>query len=247
MNIALVQFDIAWGNKVQNFNKIKTLLKDTQADLFLLPEMFQTGFCVDEIQYAEEMQAETFEFMKEMARSKDALMAGTWMVKDGDAIYNRFVVVGEVGVVAYYDKVHLFKHSNEDQYISAGNAKSDLEINGKRFRLITCYDLRFPYISFNDSEYDAILISANWPSQRIKHWDALLRARAIENQAYTIAVNRVGQDIHGHYYPGHSSVYDMSGERLIRFTGEEVHVVTLDFDKQEELRKKLPFIKDRVM
>lgn len=247
MNIALVQFDVAWGNKKENFNKIRKISKETQADLFLLPEMFQTGFCVDEIHYAEEMSGETVKFMRELAVEKDALMAGTFMVKENGNVFNRFVVVGEDGVLAYYDKVHLFRHGGEHEHIHAGNAKSDIEINGKKMRLITCYDLRFPYISYNDSEYDVLLVSANWPSQRILHWDALLRARAIENQSYVVAVNRVGHDIHEHFYPGHSSVYDILGERILRFTGEEVQVVTLDFEKQDEVRKKLPFISDRVM
>lgn len=245
--IGLLQTDIIWGIKQANFQKILDLTASTDVDLLLLPEMFQTGFCVDEIQHAESMEGETVTFLKELALKLNAVVAGTFMYKEGDKIFNRFIAVGNEGVIAFYDKVHLFKYSNEDEFISPGNAKVDLDIAGRKFRMITCYDLRFPYISYNDSDYDVLLVSANWPSQRIKHWDALLQARAIENQAFTIGVNRVGHDSHDIFYPGHSSVYDMLGERLLRFTGEELRICEIDLEQQDELRRKLPFIVDRVI
>ncbi|MGB0851454.1 MAG: nitrilase-related carbon-nitrogen hydrolase, partial [Bacteroidia bacterium] len=158
----------------------------------------------------------------------------------------RFVLVSQGEVVGFYDKTHLFSLSQEEEHISAGNTKADMVLKGFKIRPIICYDLRFPYTAFNDTEYDILLNVASWPSQRIAHWDSLLAARSIENQAFVIGCNRVGEQA-GHFYPGHSSVYAPDGEQLIHSVKEELLCLTLNKETLENVRKKIPFLKDRRM
>ncbi|MFY0643537.1 MAG: nitrilase family protein [Bacteroidia bacterium] len=246
LNVSLLQFDIAWKDKSTNFNKIETMAKSIErTDLILLPEMFQTGFSVEYPEQAEKMDGESISFMTRLAKKHRCMVGGSIMVNLHGQLVNRFIVSDGSDVIGIYDKQHLFKLSEENKHFTAGNSEVDIVIKGFKCRLIVCYDLRFPYLSFNDTDYDILLVVANWPVKRIKHWDRLLQARAIENQAYVVGVNRVGVDPDGHQYPGHSSVYGPDGKRLLRFLGEEVQTLTLDKEQIDYQRSKLPFIKDR--
>lgn len=244
--ISILQYDQKWRDKDANFQQIEALLTNGDiGSICVLPELFQTGFCVSDVEEAEYMDGSSINKLQFLAKKFKTKFAGSLLIREEDNVFNRFVVLGESGVEAYYDKVHLFGLSNEHEYISPGKQKVDFILNGYRFRIIICYDLRFPYLSFNDTDYDALLICANWPVQRIAHWDALLKSRAIENQSYVVGVNRVGVDPEGNQYPGHSSVYDARGTQILRFIGHEMRTVTLDFEAQKEYRLKHPFIKDR--
>jgi predicted amidohydrolase len=245
LNTSIVQFNIEWKNKEANFSKIKEMISDLQSDLIVLPEMFQTGFCVDDVSLAETIDGETIAFLIELSIEKDACIVGSFLCNSGGSIVNRFIAVSKGEIIHYYDKIHLFKMGDEHKHIAPGDGVSDFELNGFKIRPLICYDLRFPYASFNSSNYDILMYVANWPSQRIAHWDALLAARAIENQAFVIACNRVGEQ-DGHFYPGHSSAYSPTGEQLEHAHKEEVIEVKIEKILVHKTREKLPFLKDRV-
>jgi omega-amidase len=251
LKTAIVQYAIHWKNKAANFRKVQEMLGPIDADLIVLPEMFQTGFCIDDASLAEGENGETTQFLARTSKEKSAAIAGSFLFTDGEKIYNRLAMFKDGNLVGYYDKVHLFNYGNEGELISSGGVKADFVLNGFKIRPIICYDLRFPYSCFNDSEYDILLCSANWPSARIHHWDALLEARAIENQAYVVACNRVGEQPLGEdkaiYYPGHSSVYHPDGSELGKSHKEEVLEVAMSKAAIEQTRTKLPFLKDRKM
>lgn len=249
LKIAVVQYPIWWKDKLANFGKVRELLSTTEADLIVLPEMFQTGFCVDDVSLAEGENGETTQFLALTSSEKRCAIAGSFLFTDGDKIYNRLAMFKDGNLVGYYDKVHLFNYANEGEYISSGGVKADFVLNGFKIRPIICYDLRFPYSCFNDSEYDVLLCCANWPSARIHHWDTLLAARAIENQAYVVACNRVGEQPAKEdkviYYPGHSSIYHPNGSLLAKSHKQEVVEIELSKEVIEQTRASLPFLKDR--
>ena len=246
-----MQYNIAAKDKQANTAKIEQLLNEDSADLVILPEMFNTAYFTDDIALAESMEGESITWMKEQTKAKENAMCGSLLVSEEGAVYNRLVMVSQGEVVGHYDKTHLFGLAGEQKQITEGNVKADMVVKGFKIRPIICYDLRFPYTSFNDTEYDILLNVASWPSPRIAHWDALLQARAIENQAYVLGCNRVGEQesIAGKtvYYPGHSSAYAPDGEQLAHSVKEEVLSVVLDNKAIEDTRAKLPFLKDRRM
>jgi predicted amidohydrolase len=251
MKVSIVQFDIASKDKEANFNKIEQLISETQSDLVVLPEMFNTAYHTDDITLAEPMDGKTIAWMQKQTKSNDNAMCGSLLIGEERHIFNRFVMVSGGEVVGHYDKTHLFGMAGEQEQITAGNVKADMVVQGFKIRPIVCYDLRFSYTSFNDTEYDILLNVASWPSQRIAHWDALLHARAIENQAYVIGCNRVGEQVMVDgkkvHYPGHSAAYAPDGEQLAHSVKEEVITATLDKKVIKNTRTKLPFLKDRRM
>lgn len=245
MRVALVQFNIQWKDKAANFKRIKELVEDVEADLFVLPETFQTGFAVKHPELAEEIDGETIAFLQEISKAKNSCFVGSFLCKAGEQVVNRFVAINAGEIVHYYDKIHLFIMGEEDKYISSGDGVADFDLNGFKIRPLVCYDLRFPYVSHNTSSYDILLYVANWPSKRISHWDALLAARAIENQAYVIACNRVGEQ-DGYFYPGHSSVISPTGDAIVHTHKEEVVIVEIDKTVVDKTREKLPFLSDQM-
>ncbi|NNJ54578.1 MAG: nitrilase family protein [Bacteroidia bacterium] len=246
LKVAILQYNISWKNKAENFNKIKEMISEIDAELVVLPEMFQTGFCIDDKLIAETMEGETIQFLKAESKAKGISFCGSFLCVDNNSYFNRFVMVSDGDVVGHYDKVHLFGLGGETAFIEAGNTKVDFAFRDFKIRPMVCYDLRFPYLSFNDSEYDLLICVANWPSQRIAHWDALLKARSIENQVYVIASNRVGE-VDGHFYPGHSCAYKPNGELLVHSHKEEVIQFEISKEEVTKTREKHPFIKDRKM
>jgi len=251
MKVSIVQFDIIAKDKQANFAKIEQLVGDIASDLVVLPEMFNTAYYTDDTSLAESMEGQTIAWMQDQTKASENAMCGSLLIEEEGQIYNRFVMVSGGDVVGHYDKTHLFAMSGEEKHITAGNVKADMVVNGFKIRPMVCYDLRFPYTSFNDTEYDVLLNVASWPSQRIVHWDTLLQARAIENQAYVMGCNRVGEQVmetgQKAHYPGHSAVYAPDGEQLAHAVKERVLSVELDKKAIEDTRTKLPFLKDRRM
>lgn len=251
MKVSIVQFNIQSKDKAANFKKVEQLLSDDKSDLVVLPEMFNTAYHTDDITLAEPIDGKTIAWMQEQTKVNENAMCGSLLVSEEEKVFNRFVMVSDGEVVGHYDKTHLFSMAGEQELITAGNVKADMVVQGFKIRPIVCYDLRFPYTSFNDTEYDILLNVASWPSQRIAHWDALLHARAIENQAYVIGCNRVGEqeivDGKKAHYPGHSSVYAPDGEQLVHSIKEEVLILELNKKAIEDTRTKLPFLQDRRM
>ncbi len=246
--VALVQTALAWQNPEANRQRFDSLIRPLGggADLVVLPEMFSSGFTMQPADLPRQEALRTLDWMREMAFAADAALAGSIVWPEGEAFYNRFVFMEPSGEYHTYDKRHTFTLSGEDQVYRSGSRKVDIPFRGFAFSLQICYDLRFPVWSRNTTNYDALLYVANWPAPRIGAWDALLRARAIENMAYAIGVNRIGSDDNGLEYPGHSAVYDGLGER-VAYAGEAATVITAELSREAllEARKKLRFLEDR--
>ena len=174
------------------------ILSAPGADLYILPEMWSTGFITD-VMPTGNSAAKAVAWMKDMAIRTDAAICGSLAVNDAGQCFNRQYFVEPDGNIATYDKHHLFQYGGEDKYYKTGNHRTVVSFRGTRFLLVTCYDLRFPVWERYQGDYDAIICVANWPESRQEVWHILLRARAIENQCYVIGCNRVGDDPNCHY------------------------------------------------
>ncbi|MDO6595578.1 amidohydrolase [Oceanihabitans sp. 2_MG-2023] len=249
LKIALVQSDLIWENPKENrlhfTNKIKAL--ETQVDLIILPEMFTTGFTMHASTYAETMQGESVSWMLEMAKTNNTAIVGSLIIAEENKYYNRLLFVQPDAKVIIYDKRHTFTLAGEDKVYQAGNIKVIVDYKGWKICPLICYDLRFPVWARNTENYDLLLYVANWPKPRITAWDALLKARAIENMTYCVGVNRVGFDINRYEYSGSSAVYNVLGEKVsnIVLGMEQTEVVTLDKNHIKKHRDKLQFLGDK--
>ena len=249
LNVVALQISLFWENSLKNRSFIDNQLRkiDDQADIVLLPEMFTTGFTMKAKEVAEEMDGPTIRWMQECAIKLDILIGGSLVIRDENKIFNRFVMIGNEGLVAHYDKRHLFTLGQEDKYYSRGTNSGLFKYKGWKICLRICYDLRFPVWSSNTEDYDLLIFVANWPAPRINAWDSLLKARAIENMSYVVGVNRVGTDNNGLDYPGRSSIYDPLGNQISEgaSTSEDLLTAELDFLDLQVLRKQLNFLNDR--
>jgi predicted amidohydrolase len=253
LKIAMVQADQVWENKQANLGHYEFLLKDLEkVDLIVLPEMFHTGFSMEAQALAETMDGPALQWLKELASSKDSAVYTSLIIKDEGMFFNRGVFVEPDGSIHIYNKRKTFGLAGEDKVYTSGSSEMIVPFRGFNFQLQICYDLRFPEIVRNrmDSNgsavYDVILYVANWPQRRNIHWKTLLRARAIENQCYVIGVNRVGEDGKGLNYSGDSALIDALGEISECEEGHEtVKIVTVSRSALEEVRKALPFLRDR--
>jgi len=248
MKVALIQSSIVWENPEANRayfeEKINAIAEDVK--LIVLPEMFTTGFTMDPAKVAETMQGETVSWLQTLAKAKNAAITGSVVIEDNSNFYNRMLFVFPSGEIQHYDKRHLFTLAGEDKVYTMGNQKLIVDYLGWKICLLVCYDLRFPVFSRNVENYDLLIYVASWPKTRIKAWDTLLAARAIENMSYTIGVNRIGVDNNGYEYVGHSQVVDGLGEYLVApVESEAVFITSLDQSKLIDVRKKLNFLNDR--
>lgn len=247
LRITLAQFNTAWEDPSANINQLDLLLKDkSNPGLIILPEMWSTGFTMNTTFAEDEKQGVALTWMKKKAAALNTFIAGSIAVKAGEQFYNRFICVGPQGEIFQYDKKHLFSYGKENNHYAPGNKQLTFSIQDWKIRAIVCYDLRFPVWSRNNDDYDVLLVVANWPQARIHHWDALLRARAIENQCYVAAVNRIGTDGNHLVYNGHSVVYDMNGQLLLDLEDAAgIGSVTLDKDILTQFRQQYRFLQDR--
>lgn len=248
LKLLLVQTDLFWEDKYLNLNKIGDLLKEASfdADLIVLPEMFSSGFSMQVAETANSMEGDVVDWMREQATKYNTTIVGSINIKEAGKYYNRLLLVSQEGVLAQYDKRHLFSLAGENEVFAAGSESLICPIVGWRIHFQICYDLRFPVWSRNQDNYDLLVNVANWPARRIYAWNHLLIARAIENQSYVVGVNRTGLDGHGIPHIGNSCVIDPMGEVLWR-AGEEVVVkaIELSADFLLDTREKLPFLRDR--
>jgi len=248
LNITLIQTSLFWENVEKNLSHFdKLILEISDTDIILLPEMFNTAFCPKSNHLAENMEGETVSWMKEIAKNKNSAISGTLMVKEGEKVFNRLVWISKNGTIHTYDKHHLFSLIKEERYISKGTGRLIVEEDGWRICPLICYDLRFPIFSRNDVDYDLLIYLANWPIKRFDAWDTLLKARSIENQCYTIGVNRVGEDGNGIPFNGHSKVFDAFGKMLLSATKniEEVLQIEISLDDLKLKRRQMNFLQDR--
>ena len=253
LNICIIQFDQSWENISENYHRIEKLLPQTEdADLLVLPEMFHTGFSMNTDLADDWTDNKALNVLKEWSSKSNSAIYTSLMVRENNQFYNRGVFVEPSGKVSTYNKRRSFGLGGEDQIFTEGTTETIVEFKGWKFNLQICYDLRFPELIRNRIEangqaaYDVLLYVANWPKKRVLHWSALLQARAIENQCYTVGVNRVGIDGNEILYPGDSAVFNGLGASLLELDNQEaVGKCPLSWTEIQELRIQLPFLKDR--
>ncbi len=242
LKIALIQSDIHWHEINANLAMYEEKIWQLKGgvDVIVLPEMFQTGFTM-ETHLAEPMNLTTFKWMKQMAAQTKSVITGSYIVKAEGRVFNRLIWMQPDGEFKTYDKAHLFRMSTEDEFFDEGKSRLIVDWKGWRICPMICYDLRFPVWSRNTNlEYDLLLYVANWPAVRVSAWDALLKARAIENLSYCLGTNRIGEDGNGVPYNGHSGVYGPKGETLAYSENEEILMVELIKDELFRYREKFP-------
>jgi len=246
MKICLVQTDIAWNRPADNLERVARLVRAAEkADVYVLPEMFATGFVMDPLTITEGSFEMTAAWMQAMADEADAVVAGSMPCRDGCRFYNRFCWMAPHSEPVYYDKRHLFGYGGETAHYSGGNQRVTVAFRGVRFLPMVCYDLRFPVWSRNHGDYDVALYVANWPGGRQEVWETLLKARAIENQCYVAGVNRIGTG-DGIQYVGGSMLVDPYGKVAARCEGAcETCVTTeLNMTRLQNFRKKFRVLDD---
>lgn len=249
MRLSILQTTLHWESPAAN----RTLLAEKlaplagRADLVVLPEMFTTGFTMNAAALAEPLEGPTLAWLREQAAMLGAALTGSFICVDGGQFFNRLVFLRPDGSFETYDKRHLFGLAGEAEHFSAGDKQVALEYMGWSIRPLVCYDLRFPVWSRNkkNDPCDLFIYVANWPTRRAHHWQTLLTARAIENQAFVAGVNIVGKDGSGLEYQGDSAVIDFGGQVLGRISGKEgVFTAELSLDNLREYRRQLPFLAD---
>lgn len=253
MKVALVSLNQSWENKAENKQKVGETLAliaehCTNTDLVVYPEMTLTGFTMESQKVKEEeLSSETITFFKEQAQKYKVSIAFGVVLSKGEKATNNLVVVSEQGVLATYAKIHPFSYAGENDYYQAGDELKMLTIGGATIGLTICYDLRFPelYQAYS-KDCSVILNIANWPEQRVSHWRALNKARAIENQVFMIAVNRIGTDGKGLQYVFSSHIVSPYGEELKGTSlSEEVVVYDLNLEEVAQYRAEFPVKNDR--
>ncbi|MDO5655457.1 MAG: nitrilase-related carbon-nitrogen hydrolase [Flavobacteriaceae bacterium] len=246
IKIALLEYDIVWENPQANFDLINQILLGVEADVFLLPEMFSTGFTMNPSQYAEEFCGISFQFLQEKAIEKNAAFAGSVPTKISHQYFNRLYWTDPNETFAFYDKRHMFSLAKENEEYTAGKDRKLIEFRGWKFMPQICYDLRFPVWSRNNLQYDVVFYLSNWPERRSYPWTQLLKARAIENLSYCIGVNRIGKDNNGIMHSGDSMVYDPLGFACEFFQPHE-HIMIFEINKEilHKTREKFKFLEDK--
>ena len=246
MKVTILQRDIEWANPSLNVLRAEEAInRNAGADLYVLPEMFSTGFCTQPEGIAESCDSDTLKWMKRKSAEIDAAIAGSIAVEQDGKYYNRFYFVKPDGSVTYYDKKHLFTYGGEHLRFTAGEERVVVEWRGARILLEVCYDLRFPIWARNRGDYDMILYVASWPTPRVAAWSSLLVARAIENQCYVVGVNRVGMDPACEYCGG-SVIIDPYGRTIAACADNTECEATAEVDMEalEAFREKFPVLKD---
>lgn len=246
LTISVVQANVAFDSVEGNLSHLEELLEtdSSGSDVYLLPELFSTGYRNAFHMKAEKMGLYTTRWMKQMASRKKGAICGSAAIDENGRVFNRMLFVEPSGAIQYYDKVNVFTFSGEDKVFSAGQKEVIFEYLGWRIKAIICFDLRFPETVRNKAPYyDLILCSAHWPSPRIQAWDALIPARAIENQSFFAASNRFGSEGETEY-PGHSVVTDFKGTFIIPPLKEECIVTCkLKSSELDQFRASFPFLK----
>jgi predicted amidohydrolase len=243
----LVQSRLAWKDPESNRERLGRMLDEAEDafDLAVLPETFTTGFLGDADLEGEGMDGPTVAWMRERAARHACALAGSAIITEHGKRYNRLLFVTPDGEVRHYDKRHRFAFGGESQKYAAGGQRVIVDFHGWRINLQVCYDLRFPVWCRNRGDYDLMLLVANWPAARVRHWLSLLEARAIENQSYVIGVNRVGEDGNGLQYPGRSVVNDPLGTCVADLGADEAsRLVELDLARVSGARAEFPFQAD---
>jgi len=249
LTVAIVQSDLLWENSEANLLQFDKKLEQIApgTDLVVLPEMFNTGFSIKSDECAQTMEGTAFNWMKQKAAVLNMVISGSIFTRVGGQVYNRLLWVQPDGEFIAYDKRHLFRFAGEHNILTFGKERMIVELKGWKIMPLICYDLRFPVWSKNRFiegryEYDLLVYVANWPNQRQYAWKQLLIARAIENQAYCIGVNRVGSDGYGYQHSGDSIILNPQGQIMKQCEpfNEEMITINLDYNELSDYRKVFP-------
>jgi predicted amidohydrolase len=245
LRVTLIQQPLVWQDPVANRERFESLLLPLagQTDLVVLPETFTTGFSMEVERAAEPAGGATVQWLQKNAARIDAAITGSVITEEGGNYFNRLLFATPSGELRSYDKRHLFRMGREHQHFTPGRAAWTVEWRGLRICPQVCYDLRFPVFSRRRPEldYDVLLYVANWPAARVYAWSQLLKARAIENQAFVIGVNRVGVDGVGVEHTGESAANDFLGMPLAALGNvPAVATVALDGEALQAFRERFP-------
>ncbi|PQJ80081.1 amidohydrolase [Polaribacter porphyrae] len=249
LNVVGIQADLFWENPKKNLvffeNEIAKLSSET--DLVVLPEMFTTGFTMSPKNIAESLDGASVKWMKTIAKKYDLAITGSLIIKHKNNYHNRLLFVHPSGEIETYDKRHSFTLAGENKVYTSGKEKLIVDFKGWKICPLICYDLRFPVWARNTEDYDLLIYMANWPVARVKAWDTLLKARAIENMSYVIGVNRTGSDANNYKYSGNSLIIDYLGNEISNLPKNQVGIISafINREKQDNIREKLGFLNDR--
>ncbi len=246
LDIYLVQTNLVWENAIANLTRLNWHIQQAhEGSLVVLPEMFATGFTMNQKEFAQKMDGEAVDWMK--IASSNKLICGSLAIEENGQFYNRFLAVYQGEIIHQYDKNHLFSFGQENEHYQCGTESDTFNFQGWTIAPFICYDLRFPEQMRKLAGADLMLFVANWPAARMKAWNTLLTARAIENQCYVVGVNRVGDDGNGIKHSGHSQLIDFSGEYRVAPIENREQIVHVLIEKapMEQFRERFPFLKDR--
>jgi predicted amidohydrolase len=246
LRIACFQMNILWHLPNENLKKIINFLSkfNQDIDIFILPEMFTTGFTKENYLFDDHYKEVIFE-LKKLAKEKNNLIVGSIIYNENHKYFNRLYAFFPDGGYQFYDKRHLFTMAKEDQFYEPGQNKIIIEYKNWKILPLICFDLRFPVWSRNllkeNKGYDLAIYVANWPKARVEHWSTLLKARAIENQCYVVGCNRVGVDGYQIEYNGASAIYDFEGKTLAYSENQEtILFASLSYENLLNYRKNFP-------
>lgn len=253
LKVALLPLEIVWNNKESNLNALERYLSTVHplTDLLILPETFSTGFPIgmdkEEVRVlAEKNTGETIELLKTLAKRYKMAICGSYIADTGGSLYNRLFFIEPSGEETFSDKRHLFTMAAEDKVFSRGYKRMSVRYRGWNIAMIACYDIRFPIWCRNcNNEYDLLIAVANWPKVRINAWETLLKARAIENEAYVCGVNCSGTDSKNFEYDGSSDAIDFKGKSVtVSVDGSNIIYATLSRERLDKFREKFPVWRD---
>ncbi|WP_423148215.1 amidohydrolase [Rubrolithibacter danxiaensis] len=248
LKITTFQAYLFWENREKNLKNLALRLSSIRekTDLIVLPEMFSTGFTMNVSELAEEMNQATMQWMHDQAVKFDCVITGSLIIKEKGNCYNRLIWMRPDGTFEKYDKRHLFGLGKEDETYTAGNKRLIVELNGWKICPAICYDLRFPvWLRNTEPYYDMLLVVASWPERRSQHWRTLIPARAVENQCFVVAVNRVGHDGNEVYHSGDSMCIDPNGNTVYyKPNDEDLYTFSISKEEVAKARRIYPFLRD---
>lgn len=245
LNFTVAQTKLFWEDIHANLAHFSLKLENVnETDLIILPEMFSTGFSMRPEDLAEESGRLSQDWMKNLAIEKQCAVMGSFMHVEDGKYYNALAFVTPDEPTKYYYKRHLFTPGDEAKHYTAGKERLIIDYKGWKICPMICYDLRFPVFSRNDVGYDVLIYVANWPEKRNYAWQNLLKARAIENQSYVIACNRIGEDGNGVNHIGNSCIVNFMGEEIGFGDEDKCYQFNLSKAPLEAFRKEFPVLGD---
>lgn len=251
--VSLAQMDVKLGMPAENFETLQHMAEEAKhvgSDIVLFPELWSTGYdLANASRHASGLNQGLLVEVSSLARRLGMFIIGSTLVSTpSKKISNTLTVFAPDGnILAHYSKIHLFRLMDEDQYLTAGNEIQMVDLPFGKAGLAVCYDLRFPELFRSQSLAGAemIFLPSEWPHPRLSHWQTLVKARAIENQVFVFACNRVGSDSDNDFF-GHSMIVNPWGDVLVEGSGRvELLTQVIDMDMVVEARRKIPIFRDR--